>query len=272
MSDDWRQSLREARTRERLSRAALARTASVSPETVRNYEDGRRPATAPTLKKLLDALKLERGARNQLLLDAGFAPDGFTLRPSYNLDYTIEQAADLIETYAWPSFVMNEMHEVLAANATAQELWGVDLRHEFADPIERNLLSVASNPRFAERCVNWDEAVGVIAAGFKSHTRGPEDIDAPSPYMQAVLERFFAGDEKYVKRFLDAWEKAPYREIRMRWSYPVVWDEPDAGRMRFHGLVSSMSESDGYACNDWIRLDAATWDALERVKERRSRR
>ena len=98
------------------------------------------------------------------------------------------------------------MMEVVDANQPAQLLWGVDRRREVTNQLERNMRGVASNPRFADRCRNWDEAVGTIIAGFKGHTRGPESYDSPSPYFAVVLEQFLQGDKTYVGRFLDVWE------------------------------------------------------------------
>ena len=38
--------------------------------------------------------------------------------------------------------------------------------------------------------------------------------------------------------------------------------------MRFHAIVSTASEPDGLAINDWIPLDAESWSVLEAVKAR----
>src|SRR4029078_7920957 len=102
-----------------------------------------------------------------------------------------------------------ERAQVVAANALVQLVWGVDMEREYPDPLERNLLAVARDPRFAGRLVNWDEAVAVIVATFKSYHRAPETVEEPSPYFASVLERFLAGDPKYVGGFLDLLEDAP---------------------------------------------------------------
>jgi transcriptional regulator with XRE-family HTH domain len=267
MEPDWRARIREARLNEGLTQAQLAEFAGLSPSTLRGYERGRRRPTREHLVKMLDVMKLERGGRNQILADAGFAPDGMQLRPhNPDLMFTVEECAVEVQQYAWPAFVMNEWSEVVVANDVAQRLWGVDLRSEFTDAIDRNLLSIASNPRFAERIANWDEAVGVLVAVWKGHHRGAEDIEKPSPYFAAVLERFLNGEPKYIGRFLSLWRDVPGRTPKMRWSYPVVWNDPGAGVMRFKCFASSASEPDGLAFNDWIPLDAETWSALEELR------
>lgn len=202
-------------------------------------------------------------------MSAGFAPDGLSVRPQApDLMFTREEAAAEIERYAWPAFVADEFMEVVAANRVAQRLWGVDLRYEFTGPLERNLLTVASNPRFADRCLNWDEAVSVMISVFKGHHRGPEDVESPSAYFEAVLQRLLAGDQKRINRFLSLWDEAPPARPKLRWSYPVLWEEPGVGRLRFHCFMSSANEVDGLSFADWIPIDAAGWDALNILARR----
>ena len=263
MEPDWRARIRQARLNEGFTQAQLSELAGLSPSTLRGYERGRRRPTREHLMKMLDVMKLERGGRNQILADAGFAPDGMRLRPQDpDLYYTIEEAEAEVGRYAWPAFVINEYAEVVVANGVAQRLWGVDLRREFTNPVERNLLSVASNPRFADKCVSWDETVGMIAAGWKGHHRGHEDIADPGPYLAAVLEHFLKGEAKYITRFLTLFDKVEPARGKIRWSYPIVWNEPGVGEMRFHCFASSANEEDGLSFQDWIPLDAETWSNL----------
>jgi transcriptional regulator with XRE-family HTH domain len=269
---EWFRMLTEARIRLGLSQAELAARAHVSLASVKSYEQGRRHPSRPYLIAMLDALHIDRGWRNEILEAAGFSPDGLAVRP-HNLDewqFTPLEADEEIATYAWPSFVLTERMEVIAANAVAQALWGVDMRREFVDPIDRNLLSVASNPRFAERVANWDEAIETIAGQWKGYHRAEESLTNPTPYFKAVLERFLAGDPRYVQRFANAWERAQYGRAkrRWRWSYPISWDEPGIGEMRFRCLVSNMSEIDGLSVNDWMPRDAESWSNLDRLKQR----
>jgi transcriptional regulator with XRE-family HTH domain len=264
---EWAELLAKARGELGLSQADLALRAHVSLAAVKAYEQGKRHPARPYLVALLDALKLERARRNQIMQSAGYATDGLEVGPwGYEgFMFTVEEAADMIASVPWPAFIANEMMEVVTANPVAQRLWGVDLRHEFLDAIERNLLSVASNPRFASRCTNLPEAFLVMAAVFKGHYRGPEALENPSPYFAAVLERFLRGEQRYIQPFLDAWQRAEPRTPKVRWEYPVVWEEPGAGVMRFRCFVSAASEPDGLAFNDWVPCDAASWEALSRV-------
>ena len=267
--EEWAAALREARKVLQLSQRALATAAGVSSQTIKAYELGLRRPSRALLSSILDALKLERGARNRILTAAGFAPDGLSLRPQpYELMFTLEEAAAEVERYPWPAFVANELMEVLAANRVAQRLWGVDLLAEFPTPVERNLLNLASKARFAERLANWDEAVKVMIAVLKGHHRGAETLEQPSLYFEAVLREFSKGDKRFVGRFLSSWDNTPPAPPKMRWSYPVVWDAP-AGRMRFHCFVSAANEVDGLSFNDWIPLDGETWRRLALLADRR---
>ena len=250
-----------------LSQGELARRAGLSPETLRAYEMKSRHPDYMRLRRLLDELLLERGQRNEILRQAGFPPDGLSLRPQdEELMFTKDEAIAEVEKYAWPAFVADEFGYIPSANAVAQRLWGVDLKREFTDPVDRNMLSVASNPRFAERCLNWDEAVGTIVSVFKGHHRGPQDVEQPTnPYFAAVLERFLAGDPKYVARLLRLFEERPPAKPKVRWTYRVVWQDPHAGRMTFQCFASSANEWDGLAFHDWIPSEEGSFAALQAI-------
>jgi len=265
--DEWRDQLRDARKRLGLSQRAIAAISGVSYEAVRKYERGTRHPSRHHLSSIIDALQVDRAWRNRLLAAAGYAPDGLDQRPDMEGWWmSAEDAAGEIAAYPWPAFVLGERGEVVAANAVAQRIWAVDLRSEFLDPVERNLLSIASNPRFADRCVNWEEAVTIILRMFKSFHRQPEDLEHPTPYMEALMRHFLSGDAKYVGRLAELWQKAPrVYAYRYRWTYPIVWDTPGVGVMRFRCLISPVNEPDGLSINDWIPVDEASWAILGRI-------
>ncbi len=261
--------LAAARVRLGLTQADLAERSHVSANTIKAYEAGRRHPSRPYLAALLDALKIGREERNRILENAGYASDGFEIGPmAYSgFTFTADEAAAFIEQYDWPAFLLAEMMDVTAANAVAQRLWRVDLTKEFLNPGERNLLSVVSDPRFGKRLVNMRDALRVMASVFKGHHRGAETLDSPSPVLGSILERFMAGDPAYLHVLLQSWQEAVPRTPKVRWEYPVVWADPDVGALRFRCLVTMASEPDGIAFNDWIPLDAQTWDGLRRLKE-----
>jgi len=268
--DEWRVQLRQAREHLRLSREDAAGLAGVGAPTIKSYELGRRRPPHAKLTALLTAYRLNREEQRRILEGAGFVSDDHPEAAAGNhIWYTAAEAEAEVRRHAWPAFVMDEFVRVVAANDAAQRLWGVDLRVEFTNPVDRNLLSVASNPRFADRCVNWDEALRHMLAAFKGHDWAPERVERPGPYFAAVLDRFMQGDPRYVARFLKAWDAAPATwSNKVRWSYPVVWDEPGIGVMRFESLTSPANDPDGLAFNDWIPLDAATWERLGQLASR----
>ena len=268
---DWFQMLADARGRLGLTQGELAARAHISPSSLRAYECGRRHPSRPYLGALLDVLKVDRVERSKILAAAGYATDSFELGPWVvsGFMFTLDEAVELIAGCRWPAFVANEMMELSAANGPAQRLWSVDLRTEFLEPGARNLLSVASNPRFAARCANLPEILEIMAAVFKGHHRGSEALESPSPYFAAVLDRFLAGEPRYIQPFLEAWQAAVPRTPKIRWEYPVAWDDPDVGTLRFRGIVGPASEPDGLSLNDWIPLDAETWIALNELERLR---
>lgn len=261
--------LSRARLRLGVTQAELAERTHISANTIKAYEAGRRHPSRPYLVAILDALKIGREERNGILADAGYASDGYEIGPwGYGqFMFTADEAAAFIEAYDWPAFLLGEMMDLTAANATAQRLWHVDLTREYLEPGDRNMLSVASDPRFGPRVANLPDVLRVMASVFKGHHRGAETLDSPSPLLASVLERFMTGDPAYLQLLLRAWQEAVPRTPKIRWEYPIVWSDPDVGMLRFRCLVNPATEPDGLAFNDWIPLDAQTWNGLHRLKE-----
>lgn len=270
-SQDWRARFREARRQLDLTQEGVAKRAGVSKDTVRAYETGRRlPENRDRFIGLLEALEFSRAEQNLILESLGFAPKLDSSNPA--LRSTWYQLADLdqvVERVPWPAFYANELMELVGANGMFQALVGVDLRVEFQTPAERNLVVVASNPRFADRAANWDELVRMMIAIAKGNHYRPETLEQPSPYFARVLEEFAKGDPRYVSRLGAFWDEVPLLPNRQRWEYPVVWDDMEFGRLNLLGLIVSSDHTQTMiSFHDWIPTDASSWAALEKIKER----
>jgi transcriptional regulator with XRE-family HTH domain len=264
---EWYERLVAARTRLNVSQTELAVRASVSLSSIKAYERGVRHPSRPHLAAVLDALKLDRAERHDIFVAAGYALDAERLGPAWNdLGLSREGAERECRRAVWPVFVLGEFGELVCANDILLKLWGVDLSTEFTGPGERSLLAVATNPRFADRVLNWDDAVGALASVFKGHHRGPEDLEQPSPVFKSMLDRLLAGDPAYVRRFLDLWQRVEPATPRLRWHYPMAWQHPAAGVMRFDCVVSTCNADEGQAFNDWIPVDSESWANLERLR------
>lgn len=268
----WSLDLRRIREKLGLTRAGAARLAGVSAETIKAYESGRRKPSREMLEAVLDALNVQVIERNRIVTGAGYVAGATLFPPEVEPDYffTVEQAAAEIERSPWPACVVNDMMDVLAANRIAQTLWDIDFDSELTGLGERNLLSVASTPRFAERVPNWDEAVAVAVGIMKA--KGVGEPEQSSGYFGAVVQNFLSGDPQYVARFLNVWQNTPPQKAKCRWDYPIVWEEPGLGRLTFRVVVNTCSEPDGLSFNDWMPMDAATWEALERLRSKGRRR
>jgi len=182
--------------------------------------------------------------------------------------HCVESAVAECERHQWPAFVTNKYAEVCGANSVFQRLVGIDLRGTGGAPGERNLLSVASDPSFAEHLLNWDETLGTRISYFKASDVAPNGSERPDPYLLAVVERFLGGDPEYVNRLIRMWQEAPPNwERKEHWSYPILW-RTSAGRiLRFEGIVTSASFVERLTINDWIPLDGNTWRELRRLAE-----
>jgi transcriptional regulator with XRE-family HTH domain len=253
-----------------LSQTRLAASVGVSPQTIKAYEAGFRHPSRRVLGIILDSLRVAAGRRNEILLGAGFAPERAPLSadtPGYS--FTISEAAAHIEEYPWPSLVVNEAMEVVAANATMQRLWGIDLERDFRPGIGRNMLAVGSDPRFADRVQNWEEVLGVAVSVFKGHHRGAETLpEGNTAYFAEVMNRFAAGSPEYVSRFLSVWQAAEPREPKVRWWFPVVWADPGLPKMSFAVVATACNETEALSFNDWIPVDSETWRGLAMLPER----
>jgi transcriptional regulator with XRE-family HTH domain len=268
----WHAQLRNERGRVGLSRPSLAELVGVPVDTLRRWEDGSRRPPERRLRQLLDVLKVTGGAANAILAGAGYRVDP-TLFPNWQYPNYFFDAAELekvVENVPWPEFVLDNNIEVVAANAAVQAVWGIDFAAERAKRTraQMSLLSVASDLRFADRLLNWDECLGVISGVFKGQPRSPESLDEPSPYFDAVLAEFADGDPVFLQRFLRVFSAAKPERPKCRGTYPVVWKDEEFGVMRFLALRTTASEPDGLGFNDWMPIDGETWGVLDRVTAR----
>lgn len=273
MGSDWREYLRDARKRLGLSQRALAESTGVSLETVRGYESGKRNASRVGLESLIAALKIPNVIANEMRESAGFAPVMFQFAGDEHFSYRLDELPAAVEETPWPQFVVNDAFEVVAANAWVSAVWDIDFAHELSvrSRPQMNLLSVASDHHFADRLKNWDEVVAMFVSVFKAPYPTSYSLDAPTPYFNEVIAQFLNGDPAFLARLLKIWAEAEPRKSKVRWSYPIVWEDPEFGVMRLHGIVTNASFADALAFNDWIPLDAESWQVLTKVKTRHTR-
>ena len=270
----WPAQLRRLREQEKLSRPELALRSGVSAASIKAYESGARRPARQALLALLDALSADAFARHEILTAAGFAADGRS--PAANLDdpwFSLKDAAAAMSGLPHPACVTTELFEVVAANPVIQRLWEVDLHHELDGPFERGFLSMLSTPRFADRLVNWEEALSVAVSVVKGHYGGEAALDpVKHPYLAALIEHFLAGSPRYVQRFLGLWMTLPGAMFRVRLSYPVTWDHSEFGPLRFLAVTGPANQRPSLWFNDWIPIDAATVTAIATLSVRQDER
>ena len=269
---DWRAELREARRALGLTQQQLAERAGISLHTVRAYERGARRPPREQLEKVFAALKVPNAQANAIREHAGYAPvrSLFTAEFEHGYFYAADELPAAVEGVPWPEFVVKDTLELIAANRAVCALWGIDLERERGrrSRAQMNLLSVASDRRFADAVLNWDECIGVMIGVFKGARPRPLQMDEGNPYLDQVLAAFAGGDPAFLRRLLDAWNTTEAREPKVRWTYPVVWRDEECGTMRFLATVSTASEPDALSFNDWVPVDAESWRVLELVKQR----
>lgn len=250
-----------------LSRQGLAALSGVSEHTIKAYELGRRNPSRTLLTALLDAMKLDRIDRSEILELAGFATDAEALRPPRDgYWYTLEEAVEAINSRPWPAHINGEMMDVLAANELMLKVWDVG-PDALVQGSARNIMASASDPRFADRILNWDELISVGIAIMKGHHRGAETSpEGSSPFFSSVMAQFMAGDPKLVARAFHLFETVPPQYPKIRSSYNVNWDHEKVGVLRFEVLMTTANDLDGFTFQEYIPIDAATWERLERLR------
>ena len=270
----WFQQLRRLRDQEHITRNELASRSGISLASIRAYETGSRHPSRASLSVLLDALEADAFARQEILVGAGYAPDGRS--PAEHLSdewFSLADASAEIAALPHPACVTTELFEVVAANPCIQRVWEVDLHRELNGPFERSFLSMLSTPRFADRLLNWSEALSVAVSVVKGHYGGDAAVDPTRhPYLAAAVQHLLNGSPEYVQKFLTLWMTVPGRMYRVRLSYPVVWNHSELGPLRFLAVTGPANRQPSLWFNDWIPLDAETAAAVARLRSTTDRR
>jgi transcriptional regulator with XRE-family HTH domain len=261
----WSALIAAARESVGISQERLAFISGVSLGSVKAYEQGRRHPSRPQLVAMMGALKVTRAVRNEVLAAAGFAIDVEAIPDPAIRRLNREDALREVRSQRWPSFLINEHAEILGANVAGRMLWQIEpygSLFRLGDPA----ILVATNAEIVKRIINWEEAVAQQIAGWKSKARGTENLDEPSPYFARVIENLQRGDPDVVRRFVDIWDRTkPAFQLSRRWSYSIVWNEPEFGTMKFKCFAWSVNDEDGLDIDDWIPSDAETWVVLDRM-------
>ena len=269
----WRAQLRHERRQLGLTQAALGEAAGLSPEAIRKYESGARTPNRAHMVAILGALQVPQMRAREILADAGFAAADWLFpvesHPAYF--YTLDEAVAEIERTPWPQFVVDNVMAIAAANRAASALWGVDVVAEMAGRRRPQLhfLALMAEPRFAGRIANFEECLAMAVGVLKGVPLGGAAIDQPGPWAEQVLGHFAASNPSALASLLHIWEQTPPRPAKSRWTYRLIWREPE-GEIRFTGVVSTASEPDGLSFNDWIPADAESHAILDRVLQGRA--
>jgi transcriptional regulator with XRE-family HTH domain len=261
----WNAQLRAARESRRISRQALADLSGQSFESLRSYEGGRRRPTREHLLSLLKCLKVDQPSRNLILVGAGFASESPVERyPEPNL--STNEAVHLIRGRVWPAFLLNQRAEILAVSGATERLI------RLVDPgrnlsARRSVLTAATRRAIAARAENWDQLVTGLIRFFKAGVPEEADLDAPGPYLKAILKQLTAGDPALMTRFIELWEATPPFQGRMTgFEYSTIWNAPVVGTIRFSCLVSCLNTEVGLYAHTWIPADAKSHLRLEKLQ------
>jgi transcriptional regulator with XRE-family HTH domain len=253
-----------------LTQAGLAQRAAISTDSVRRYEAGNRQPSTASMSRLADALELH-GSRRRSFFDSAGVDEAPPPDQEIGIDgyETVSvEIETILDAVPWPSFVAGDIMDLVAANRAAEMLWDVDLSAEFKrrSRAEVSFLSIAAERRFATRIVNWEEPVAALISVLKAMPRTSLMLDDASPLLSDVLEAFAENDPGALGRLFTLWESTPPAEAAIRWGFPITWNDPRVGELRFLNLVDAISAVDGFSFNAWLPRDAETvarWQELE---------
>jgi transcriptional regulator with XRE-family HTH domain len=263
---DWRQVIREHRRRKKLSQPDLARRSGLSLSAVKAYESGSRHPSRETLVAIIDALGMTAGEANPVLAGAGYATNWRAIFHQAYGPRDIDWFTEEVERSPWPVFVTNEASDIIAANRALRLLHDMPLSEQLPRPEKWNSLALASQPWYAERLENWDEAMGFVLGMAKTDLREQVNPERPPTWAAEPYKRFLQGDPALVTRMLKAWEPAEPVAHTTRIHYRVRWRLGTGELMRFAGIIHVADIWQVFAWHDWIPEDSETLTLLERLK------
>ncbi len=263
---DWRAALREHRKARGFTQTRLAREASLSLSALKQYETGQRHPSAEALDAIIAALGLTAEQSSAIRAGAGFAPDMKRIFYQRLGPYELHDLEEQANRYQWPVFVANIAADILVANKRFFRVLGSELEQLFrSDATQRNLLGVASDPRFANRVRNWDESMRFFIGLIKGEERWQHNLERPLPMLEGPLRHFLEGDPELIRRMLSLYEGAPPLRNTARIESRFVWALEDGREIAFKSLIHVADLYQELSWHDWIPETAADLAILESV-------
>jgi transcriptional regulator with XRE-family HTH domain len=261
---DWRQALREQRKARGYTQTRLAREASLSLSALKQYETGQRHPSAEALDAIIAALGLTAEQSSAIRAGAGYAPDMKRIFYDRLGPYELADLEEQANRYAWPAFVTNISADILVANRRFFRVIGSELEQLFrANPAQRNLLGVASDPRFARRVLNWDESMRFLIGLVKGEERWQHNLERPMPMLEGPIRHFLEGDPELIRRTLSLYETASPVRHTTRLDSRFVWALEDGREVTFKSLIHIADLYQELSWHDWFPETAADAAILE---------
>lgn len=268
MSGDWREQLRQARRSLGLSQAEASRRAHVSESALKSWESHnvrvqRKPARE-AIKSVLDALQVDRDLYNHMMDELGYATSLDDYGPRF--EFHLHEAAELVNERPWPASVVNDHFEVLHGNRAFRTVLSLPPSQEGDDELDRNLLCIFSRPNFYGRLEDWQALASTYlgaVAGRAIYDRRPPNGDSAT-YFNRIAEWLDVHAPERSAAFRVILGAIDRRPAKLRWHMPLEWEHQSL-LLRFDVMLSPASSVQGLAFQDFIPLDAQTWNALDQM-------
>jgi transcriptional regulator with XRE-family HTH domain len=259
---DWPRRLRDFRRRRRVSQRELAHRSGVSLSAVRAYESGDRHPSREALIAIIDSLGMPVEQANPVLAGAGYAIDWQAILNERYEQRDVPWFAAQVQQYTWPVFVTNQSSDLIAANHPFRRLVGIPFDELLPRPEKWNFIATASDPEFAGRLENWDEAMRFMIGLGKADPRWQINPERQAPPVNDPFQRFLNGDPQYITRLLNLWQQSEPVAHTTRMTYAIRWRHPSGSVMRFTATMHVADVWQELSWHDWIPQDAETMALL----------
>ncbi len=262
--------LQDARRDAGLSQDQLAARAGVSAQAVGSWETGRRAPRRDRVIDLADALGLDTRALNRWLavLALDPVPDARVI-PLVERRRELAALAAECRSYEWPCLVMDWNFEVIGWNHAANTLSELDFGADLAEPGARQLLRMALSKHYQDRLLNWDEAIGVMIAMWKSEQQSITDPGSGALFFSRMMEYVFAHHAGQVERLMRLWQAPAANRQGIRGVLPIRWRAASGDVLNLYAIQTPWSDFDGSWALDWMPADGTTWEWFERQRAAR---
>lgn len=205
----FRRATHHSNTRSPWSQEELAFAIGTDQAHISRIESNQKHPHYPTLARICEALRLSRGERMYLFALAGY-PEGARLPNQQEVGRVLTQMVPLLESYPYPTTLMDEVERLWHFNKVAVALWGPS----FGISEQEDFLALARGKRYLELVLDpriyatwktyWDDVDGIldrlIATFWRAHHAHAVDREVISAFENLIRRPEFRQRWEAIER------------------------------------------------------------------------